>query len=391
MRRAIVIVLDGCGAGEAPDAAAFGDQGAATIKHVWETAGGFHAPNLAGCGFLSACGITDIANLLGIENNAEPIGPTENLSARYGRLREISVGGKDSITGHWEMMGIISDKPFPTYPNGFPPDLIKSFEDLTCTTVIGNKPASGTAIIDELGDEHMRTGHPIVYTSADSVFQIACHEEIVPLAKLYAMCETARTLCVPPNGVQRIIARPFIGSKEKGFTRTGARKDYPLEPPPNFVDQVGNVYGIGPVPDLFAGRGFIPTKRTQNNAEHALALREAMQSDARFIFANFEDFDMLYGHRNDPRGFALALENFDSILGEILTALKDGDLLILTADHGNDPTSASTDHSREFVPGSAVAKGITPKSYGDVEGMTAIGATVAAWIGVDWKVGQSLV
>ena len=391
MRRAIVIVLDGCGAGEAPDADRFGDEGSATIRHVWEKSGGFHAPNLAGCGFLTACGIRDISGLLGIESAATPIGPTENLFARYGRLREVSIGGKDSITGHWEMMGIISDQPFPTYPNGFPADLINAFEDQTRTTVIGNKPASGTAIIAELGEEHMKTGHPIVYTSADSVFQIACHQDIVPLTKLYAMCETARRLCVPPNGVQRVIARPFTGDPQKGFTRTEGRKDYPLPPPPNLCDQIGDVYGVGVVPELFAGRGFRQTKRTQNNAEHSVALKEALKSDARFIFANFEDFDMLYGHRNDPTGFAKALEDFDVFLGGLLPELGAEDLLILSADHGNDPTTTSTDHSREYVPGCVIGQAIKPLAYGEVDGMMAVGATVAAWLGVEWKVGKSLI
>jgi phosphopentomutase len=390
MRRAIVIVLDGCGAGEAPDAARFGDQGSATIKHVWETVGGFHAPNLAGCGFLTACGIQNISGLLGIEGNAEPVGPTENLRARYGRLQEMSIGGKDSITGHWEMMGVVSEQPFPTYPNGFPPELVDAFEKEIGTKIIGNKPASGTAIIAELGAEHVKTGYPIVYTSADSVFQIACHEQVVPLPKLYEMCLTARRLCVPPNGVQRVIARPFIGDAEKGFTRTGNRKDYPLQPPANLVDKIGNVYGIGPVPDLFAGRGFIPTTRTQNNEEHAVALHGAMKTDARFIFANFEDFDMLYGHRNDPQGFAKSLEAFDVFLGGLLPELGPDDLLILNADHGNDPTTTSTDHSREFVPGCVIAQSLTPLAYGDVQGMMAVGATVAAWLGVEWNVGKSL-
>ena len=390
MRRAIVIVLDGCGAGEAPDAARFGDQGSATIRHVWEKAGGFHTPNLAACGFLTACGIQDISSLLGTDSTSDPIGPAEGWYARYGRLREVSIGGKDSITGHWEMMGIVSDQPFPTYPNGFPADLIDAFEKEIGTKIIGNKPASGTAIIAELGAEHMKTGYPIVYTSADSVFQIACHEQIVPLPKLYEMCLTARRLCVPPNGVQRVIARPFIGDAAHGFTRTDARKDYPLAPPPNLVDQIGNVYGIGPVPDLFAGRGFLPTKRTQNNAEHAEALRAAMKTDSRFIFSNFEDFDMLYGHRNDFLGFAKALEWFDVFLGELLTGLQPDDLLILSADHGNDPTTSSTDHSREYVPGCVIGSAIKPENYGEVDGMMAVGATVAAWLGVEWKIGQSL-
>ena len=390
MRRAIVIVLDGCGAGEAPDAARFGDQGASTIKHVWEHTGGFHAPNLASCGFLTACGISDLSMILGSTGLAQPIGPTAKLHARYGRLREVSIGGKDSITGHWEMMGVISDQPFPTYPQGFPAELVDQFQSEIGTKIIGNKPASGTQIIAQLGAEHIQTGFPIVYTSADSVFQIACHEDIVPTARLYEMCNIARRLCVPPNGVQRIIARPFIGSPEKGFTRTERRKDYPIPPPENLVDTIGDVYGVGVVPDLFAGRGFRQTLRTQSNAEHEGALLEGLESGARFIFANFEDFDMLYGHRNDPTGFAKALENFDIFLGELLPQIGPDDLLILSADHGNDPTTASTDHSREFVPGCVIGQGLTPLAYGDVEGMTAVGATVATWLGVEWGVGMPL-
>src|SRR5579885_3187053 len=300
MRRAIVLVLDVGGAGEAPDADRFGDQGSATVKHVWEKVGGFHAPNLAGCGFLTACGISDISSLLGLDTDAVPVGPGEGLFARYGRLREMSIGGKDSVTGHWEMMGIITNEPFPTYPNGFPKNLMDAFEAKIGTKTLGNKPASGTAIIAELGDQHMKTGYPIVYTSADSVFQIACHEQIVPRDKLYEYCLDARALCVPPNGVQRVIARPFIGDAQKGFTRTEGRKDFPMSPPTNLCDKIGDVYGVGVVPELFAGRGFRQTRRTQSNAEHAGALLEGLKSDARFIFANFEYFDMLYGHRNDP-------------------------------------------------------------------------------------------
>jgi len=390
MRRAIVIVLDGCGAGEAPDAAKFGDQGSATIKHVWEQVGGFHAPNLAACGYLSACGITDLKGLLGADGNAIPVGPSENLRARYGRLQEMSIGGKDSVTGHWEMMGIVTDQPFPTYPNGFPAELMTAFEKEIGTKTLGNKPASGTAIIAELGAEHVKTGYPIVYTSADSVFQIACHESFVSVPRLYEMCEIARRLCVPPNGVQRIIARPFTGDAEKGFTRTGNRKDFPMPPPHNLVDEIGDVFGIGPVPDLFAKRGFRDTTRTQNNSEHATRMTEALKSDARFIFANFEDFDMMYGHRNDPTGFAKALEDFDVTLGAILTQLTADDILLLTADHGNDPTTPSTDHSREFVPGCVIGQSFSSKAYGDMEGMSAIGATVAAWLAVDWKIGTDL-
>lgn len=378
MRRAIVIVLDGCGAGEAPDAALFGDKGASTLLHVWEAAGGFHAPNLASVGYLAAGGIA-----------SEPIG-REGVAISFGRLQELSLGGKDSVTGHWEMMGIVTPEPFPTYPAGFPPDLMAAFKHEIGVGTLGNVPASGTAIIAELGAEHMASGKPIVYTSGDSVFQIACHEDVVPIERLYEMCRTARRLCVGENGVQRVIARPFVGSAEAGFTRTGRRKDYPLSPPTNLCDAIGDVLGIGVVPELFDGRGFRPGKRTQSNAQHEIALNEALGTDARFIFANFEDFDMLYGHRNDAPGFAKCLETFDVYLGSLLGKLGPEDLLILTADHGNDPTDPSTDHSREFVPVSVVRPGSGSPDLGDVEGMAAVGATVAAWLGVEWSAVPSL-
>jgi len=374
MKRAIVIVMDGCGAGEAPDSAAFGDRDhPATIRHVWEAAGGFQTPHLASIGFLAACGI-----------------PSEvgRPDASYGRLQELSMG-KDSVTGHWEMMGVVTETPFPTYPNGFPSDLIEVFERRIGSKILGNRPASGTAIIADLGAEHMTTGSPIVYTSADSVFQIACHEGVVPIERLYEMCRIARDLCVEPNNVQRVIARPFDGAPG-AFRRTERRKDFPLPAPPNLIDEIGDVFGIGIIPELFDGRGFRPVRRTQSNGEHAAMLDEALASDARFIFANFEDFDMLYGHRNDPSGFASALEGFDNILGGVLSRLGADDLLLITADHGNDPTSPSTDHSREYVPVCLVRPGGAGRFVGDVPGMTAVGATVANHLGVPWRVGQTL-
>ncbi|MCB0826802.1 MAG: phosphopentomutase [Armatimonadetes bacterium] len=372
MRRVIVLVLDGCGAGAAPDAAQFGDgPGVATVKNVWDHVGGFSAPNLERLGFLAACGIG------------------EAPQGCYGRLREISQG-KDSVTGHWEMMGIISSEPFPTYPNGFPAELIDPYVRETGREILGNKPASGTAIIEELGAESMATGKPIVYTSADSVFQIAAHEDVIPIEELYEMCRIARRLCVAPHNVQRVIARPFLG-EPGNFTRTERRKDFPLIAPPNLVDEIGSVFGIGVIPELFDGRGFLPVRRTQSNPEHAkMLLNEAMPSDARFIFANFEDFDMLYGHRSNPEGFAKCLEEFDVTLGQVLDALTPGDLLIITADHGNDPTDTSTDHTREYVPVVMYEDGIAPKKLGDIEGMTAIGATVAEHLGLKWDMGHSL-
>jgi phosphopentomutase len=269
--------------------------------------------------------------------------------------------------------------------------LVKQFEERIGTQVLGNRPASGTAIIAELGQQHIDTGFPILYTSADSVFQVACHEAVVPIERLYEMCRIAREICVAPNNVQRVIARPFEGDAASGFRRTERRKDFPVPAPHNLVDEIGDVFGIGVVPELFAGRGFRQVRRTQNNHEHAQMLQEALKSNARFIFANFEDTDMLFGHRNDPEGFARALEAFDVTLGGLLDSLKSDDLLILTADHGNDPTTPSTDHSREYVPVCVVTLGDKQSvSLGDVDGMTAVGATVAAHLGVPWAIGRNL-
>lgn len=302
--------------------------------------------------------------------------------ASFARLKPLSKGGKDSVTGHWEMMGVLVDKPFPTYPNGFPISLIKDFEERIDLQTIGNRAASGTQIIQELGPLHMDSGCPIVYTSADSVFQIACHEEIVPIEQLYEYCRIARELCVEPNNVQRVIARPFVGDAAKGFTRTERRKDFPLDPPNNLIDKVGDVFGIGVVPELFNGRGFRQVRRTQNNKEHEGMLWEALESDARFIFANFEDTDMLYGHRNDAPGFAKCLEEFDrDVLKPLLEKLKEDDIFILSADHGNDPTDVSTDHTREYVP-CAVVGGSSKGNLGDIDGFGYCGKLVAEHLGI---------
>ncbi|MEI8281718.1 MAG: phosphopentomutase, partial [Armatimonadota bacterium] len=285
-----------------------------------------------------------------------------------------------SVTGHWEMMGIVTRRAFPTYPGGFPAGLVAEFEARIGRKVIGNKAASGTAIITELGEEHMRTGSPILYTSADSVFQIACHEKVIPIEQLYEFCRIAREVCVEPNNVQRVIARPFDGEASTGFYRTEKRKDFPVIPIRNLVDDIGDVFGIGVVPELFDGRGFRAVKRTQSNEEHTKMLQLAMASDARFIFANFEDTDMLFGHRNDPIGFAKCLEQFDIVLGNVLNQMTEDDLLILTADHGNDPTSASTDHSREYSPLSATSKGTTELDVATSKHLGYVGDLVAHWL-----------
>lgn len=340
IERVICIVLDGCGAGPAPDAALFGDEGenlGNTLFNVWNTVGGVNAPTLNALGFFAAAGIQNTQPKHGI----------------YGRLQEVSIG-KDTITGHWEMMGIALEKPLPTYPKGFPIPLIQQFEKLIGKQTIGNVAESGTEIINRLGAIHMETGCPIVYTSADSVFQIATHEDIIPIEELYEMCHIARKLLVEPNNVGRVIARPFIGSPSQGFVRTDKRRDFPLAPIQNIADTIaqnkGEILGIGVIPEIFAYRGFRKVKRTQTNEEHQQLLLKALESDAKFIWANFEDFDMLYGHRNDVSGFAKAIETFDKKLEQTISTLKNTDLLILTADHGNDPTTPSTDHSREFAP-----------------------------------------
>jgi phosphopentomutase len=369
-KRAVVIVLDGCGAGAAPDAAQFGDaHNPNTLKNVWDACGGLDCPLLSSLGFFAGAGVPTPAEMMD--------------GAAWGRLRELSMG-KDSVTGHWEMMGILTDEAFPTYPDGFPIPLIKEFERLTGTQTLGNRPASGTKILEELGKLHMETGFPIVYTSADSVFQIACHEEVVPLEKLYSWCDIARALCQRPDHVQRVIARPFVGNAKDGFTRTQNRKDLPYPPPENLIDTIGQVFGIGVIPELFGGRGFREVRRTQSNAAHDEMLREALASDARFIFANFEDFDMLFGHRNDPKGFGKCLEEFDISLASLLKLRQPGDLWILTADHGNDPTDASTDHSREYVPIVAIG-GPNAGPQPDTDGLWEVGNLVASHLGLDVK------
>ena len=368
MRRAILLVLDGCGAGAAPDAADFGDTNDPnTLRHVYEAAP-FATPTLASLGLLATAGI--------------PSNPTEGAR---GRLRPMSEGGKDSVTGHWEMMGIRVPERFPTYPDGFPFDLVLEFERRIGRDVLGNRAASGTAILDELGETSLRTGKPILYTSADSVFQVAAHEDVVPIETLYEWCRIGREL----SDVQRVIARSFVGAPG-AWVRTERRKDWPLEPPPNLVDAIGDVRGIGVVPELFGGRGFLPGPRTGSNAEHGAALLAALDEGDRFIFANFEDFDMKYGHRSDPVGFARCLEAFDAYLADLLPRLGPEDLLILTADHGNDPTDASTDHTREYAPVCVWSPGMPSRALGDVDGYDAVGATVAAWLGVSWNRGINL-
>lgn len=339
----VLIILDGVGIGELPDAAAYGDEGSSTLHNTANAVGGLRVPNL------STLGIGNIASIKGVAPSVKPRGS-------FGKLAEVSKG-KDSTTGHWEIAGLILEREFPTFPEGFPKSLLERFLGETgCKGYLGNTTASGTAIIQQLGDEHVETGFPIVYTSADSVFQIAAHEEVIPLQRLYEICQLTRErLCVGEFAVGRVIARPFLGSNGS-FTRTTNRRDFSLLPPSDTVLDVLCKEGIetvsvGKVDDLFAGRGLSKKLHTKSNAEGIEHIvRESSRMKSGLIFANLVDFDTLYGHRNDPQGFALALESFDRELPRIVETIGDDDLLILTADHGNDPVTPSTDHSREYVP-----------------------------------------
>jgi phosphopentomutase len=336
-------VLDGVGIGELPDAAEYGDRGTNTLGNIARAVGGLHVPNLA------RLGLGNISDIAGVPRETSPIGC-------FGKMAERSKG-KDSTTGHWEIAGIITQKMFPLYPHGFPKDLLDTFLKATgCKGYLGNKPASGTEIIKELGDEHVHTGFPIVYTSGDSVFQIAAHQDVIPLEQLYEICKKTREqVVVGEHRVGRVIARPFIGTSGN-YTRTPNRHDYAVDPPSQTVLDVLfenkiNTVAIGKIDDLFTGRGLREKIHTKSNAQGIEEiLKQGKKMSSGFLMANLVDFDMLFGHRQDSKGFAHALEEFDAALPEIQNILVDGDLLMLTADHGNDPTDQSTDHSREYVP-----------------------------------------
>ncbi len=338
--RAIVIVLDSVGVGELPDAAEYGDQGSNTLGNIARRVR-LQIPALR------ALGLPRIVALEGVEPVASP-------QAAFGRMAERSPG-KDSVTGHWELTGLSLDTPFPVFPHGFPPETIREFERRIGRGTLGNTVASGTVIIEELGPEHLRTGHPIVYTSADSVFQIAAHEEIVPVPELYRQCEIAYEMMVKGQGLGRIIARPFVG-KPGAFQRTSNRRDFAMPPPqPTLLDRLKDagfpVVAIGKIEDLFAGHGITHAVHTKSDDEGMDEIERAMASTSRgLIFANLVDFDTVYGHRNNVVGYATNLERFDARLSELLPQLRPDDLLVLTADHGNDPTTSSTDHAREYVP-----------------------------------------
>jgi phosphopentomutase len=375
VRRAAIVVLDGVGIGEAPDAAAYGDRGSNTLGNLARAAGGLRLPNL------ERAGLGNIAPL-------EGVAPTDRPSASVGLLVPAS-SGKDSTTGHWEIAGVHLSRPFPTYPGGFPAELLREFSRRAGRGVLGNVAASGTAVIARFGEEHQRTGSVIVYTSADSVFQIAAHEETVPLPELYRMCETARSMLVAPHDVSRVIARPFSGAPG-AYARTANRRDYSIAPPETTLldalegDGIPR-HGVGKVDDLFAGRG-IRAVHTRDNAEGIRRIHAWLAGGENgLLFANLVDFDQQFGHRNDVPGFHEALRQFDDALPMLLGALREDDLLFVTADHGNDPTTPSTDHARECVPLLAFGPQVRGRHVGRRETFSDLGATVAEWLGSGFR------
>lgn len=379
-RRLFLIVLDSVGIGEAPDAAQFGDEGSNTVRAAVEA--GADLPNLR------RLGLFNIDGMDWTEPEAAPIGA-------FGRMREASMG-KDTTIGHWEIAGVVSPKPLPTFPDGFPPGIIRNFEKLTGRKVICNKPYSGTQLLLDYGREHVETGALMVYTSADSVFQVAAHEDIVPIEELYHDCELAREMLTGDYAVGRVIARPFVG-EYPNYTRTARRHDYSLQPPRatmlnNLEDAGYECIGVGKISDIFAGSGITQQIRTQNNTDGIAKTLDLMENDFEGIcFVNLVDFDMVYGHRNDAPGYARALMEFDQALPKFMEQMGEDDLLIITADHGCDPSTPSTDHSREYTPMLAWSKKIRPgANLGTRTTFADIGATVLEYFGLENRTdGQS--
>ena len=374
-RRAAIIVLDGVGIGAAPDAADYGDVGSDTLGNLSRAVGAMDLPNLA------RVGLGNIAKLNGV-------GETTEATGAWGSMVPKSAG-KDSTTGHWEIAGVHLSRPFPTYPRGFPKEVVDEFARRTGRRVIGNVVGSGTAILTEFGPEHERTGAWILYTSADSVFQIAAHEGVIPLTELYRGCEIAREMLVAPNDVSRVIARPFTGNAGN-YTRTKNRRDYSIQPPSEtLLDALEAARiprsGVGKVDDLFAGRGIAST-HTGSNAEGLESIKMWLRTALNgLLFANLVDFDQAFGHRNDVPGFYGALREFDAALPGLLALLREDDLLFITADHGNDPTTPSTDHARECVPLLAVGPRVRPAALGRRSTFSDLGATVAVWLGIRFR------
>ena len=381
--RAIVLVLDSVGVGELPDAHRYGDEGSNTLGNTARAVGGLRMPNLGGMG------LGNITEIAGVPRTDEP-------SASWGRNAEASAG-KDTTTGHWEMMGLHLRQAFPTYPDGFPAEVMGAFEREAGVGWLGNYPASGTVIIQDLGDEHVATGKPIVYTSADSVFQIAAHEDVIPIERLYELCAIARDrVCVGEHAVGRIIARPFIGPNEEGvYTRTHRRRDFAVKPfEPTVLDRLAEAgvttYGVGKIGEIFAWQGVCESPHSENNMHGFDNLVARVSSETPgFVFANLVDFDMIWGHRNDAAGYARGLEAVDERVPELFDAMVEGDLLIVTADHGCDPTTASTDHSREYTPLIAKVKGVDAGvDLGTRSTFSDIGETVLDFYGIPGACGR---
>ncbi|KML29328.1 MULTISPECIES: phosphopentomutase [Priestia] len=374
-KRVFLVVMDSVGIGESPDAEKYNDKGADTFGHIAEHCNGLHMPNMA------KLGLSNIREIKGIDRAEKPL-------AYYTKMQEASAG-KDTMTGHWEIMGLNIDTPFNVFPDGFPEELISQLEEKTGRKIIGNKPASGTEILDELGKQHMETGDLIVYTSADSVLQIAAHEEIVPIDELYKICEIARELTLDdPYMIGRVIARPFLG-EPGNFTRTSNRHDYALKPFGRTVmnelkDNDIDVIAIGKISDIYDGEGVTKSLRTKSNMDGMDKLVDTLNMDFTGLsFLNLVDFDALYGHRRDPQGYGQALEEYDARLEEVFDLLKEDDLLIITADHGNDPVHHGTDHTREYVPLLVYNKGMKEgKELSIRQTFADIGATVAENFGV---------
>ncbi len=371
--RVLVVVCDSWGVGDAPDAAAYGDEGSDTLANTAAAVGGIRAPNLV------ALGLGGLTTIRGVDASAGP-------GSAAGRATERSAG-KDTTTGHWEMMGIRLDDPFPLYPDGFPADVIEAFEREIGREVLGNRPTSGTEIIAELGEEHLRTRRPIVYTSGDSVFQIATHKSVVDLPQLYEWSRTARRLLTGPHGVGRVIARPFDG-EPGAFVRSPERRDFSVPPPgPTVLDRLQDagvaVFGVGKIQDIFSGQGITEARYSDSN-DHGvdLTLEYLRRPPPAFVFTNLVDFDSKYGHRNDPSGYAACVEAFDARLPELIGAL-DGGVLLITGDHGCDPTTPPTDHSRERTPLLAAGLEGGPHDLGTRDSFSDLGQTVAELLGAD--------
>lgn len=378
MKRAIIIVLDSVGIGELPDAADFGDVGSNTLVNIKKARPQTELKHMCALGLGNIQG-EDIALL----------GRVDSPGGAFCKMAEKSIG-KDTTTGHWEMAGVITEKPFPTYTeNGFPKEVMEAFETAIGTKTLGNYAASGTEIINVLGEEHVRTGYPIIYTSADSVFQIAAHEEVISVPKLYEICEIARKILTGEHGVARVIARPFIGEKNGAFTRTKNRKDFSLEPTGTTILDLAkekgmNVTAVGKIEDIFEHRGMTRTDHTTNNNDGIeKTIQYAKEEFEGILFTNLVDTDMIYGHRNDVEGYAGALEYFDAKLPEIMAEMKEDDILFITADHGCDPTTPSTDHSREYVPLLVYGRKVRPAvDLGVRKTFADLGQTVSDYLGL---------